>query len=202
MYHQFNMKEIDNQIKNNPITKEEAKKQFVEKTKELGLKHAFDFEDAWEIGKELQRKKHYRAKMEELSEKLHDNPDFITGEEVQKLNPLKHMFADGCYIREIYNPAGQILLTKIHKKKHPFFLMEGEMLILTDKGIETLVAPYYGITEPGTQRIIYSKTGCKFVTVHATESTNIEDIEKEVIADNYKDPEITLDQINLIKEHI
>jgi len=196
------MKEIDNQIKNNPITKEEAKKQFVEKTKELGLKHAFDFEEAWEIGKELQRKKHYRAKMEELSEKLHNNPDFITGEEVKKLNPLKHMFADGCYIREIYNPAGQILLTKIHKKKHPFFLMEGEMLVLTDKGIETLVAPHYGITEPGTQRIIYSKTGCKFVTVHATESTNIEDIEKEVIANNYKDPEITLDQINLIKENI
>jgi hypothetical protein len=196
------MKEIIDQIKYNPITKEEAKKQFIEKTKELGLKHVFDFEEAWEIGKELQRKKHYRVKMEELSDKLHSNPDFITGEEVQKINPLKHTFADGCYIREIYNPAGQILLTKIHKKKHPFFLMEGEMLVLTDKGIETLSAPHYGVTEPGTQRIIYSKTDCKFVTVHATESTNIKEIEKEVIADNYKDPEITLDQINLIKENI
>jgi len=196
------MEEINNQIKNNPITKEQAKKQFEEKTKELGLKHAFNFEEAWDIGKELQRKKHYRVKMEELSSELHKNPNFITGDKVQKLNPLKHMFADGCYIREIYNPAGQILLTKIHKKKHPFFLMEGEMLVLTDKGIETLTAPHYGITEPGTQRIIYSKTGCKFVTVHATENTNIEEIEKEVIADNYKDPEITLDQINLIKENI
>ena len=76
------------------------------------------------------------------------------------------------------------------------------MLVLTDKGVETLTAPHYGITEPGTQRIIYSKTGCKFVTVHATKHTDIEEIEKEVIAENYKDPQITLDQINLIKENI
>jgi len=196
------MNEIEEQIKNNPITKQQAKEQFEEKTKELGLKHAFTFEEAWDIGKELQRKKHYRVKMEELSNKLYENPNFITGDLLQQLNPLKHTFADGCYIREIYNPAGQILLTKIHKKKHPFFLMEGEMLVLTDKGVETLVAPHYGVTEPGTQRIIYSKTDCKFVTVHATESTDIEEIEKEVIADNYKDPEITLDHINLIKQNI
>jgi len=197
------MKEINEQIQNNPLTKEQAKKQFVEKTKELGIKHAFTFDEAWEVGQELRRKKQYREKMEVLSNKLQENPNFITdSDEVLKLNPLKHMFADGCYIREVYNPAGQILLTKIHKKKHPFFLMEGEMLVLTDKGVETLTAPHYGITEPGTQRIIYSKTGCKFVTVHATEHTDIEEIEKEVIAENYQDPQITLDQINLIKENI
>ena len=34
------MKEINEQIQNNPLTKEQAKKQFVEKTKELGIKHA------------------------------------------------------------------------------------------------------------------------------------------------------------------
>ena len=125
------MKEINEQIQNNPLTKEQAKKQFVEKTKELGIKHAFTFDEAWEVGQELRRKKQYREKMEVLSNKLQENPNFITdSEEVLKLNPLKHMFADGCYIREIYNPAGQILLTKIHKKKHPFFLMEGEMLVL------------------------------------------------------------------------
>ena len=50
------MEEINDQIKNNPITKEQAKKQFIEKTKELNLKHAFTFDEAWEIGQELRKK--------------------------------------------------------------------------------------------------------------------------------------------------
>ena len=41
-------------IKN--LTKEQAKKQFVEKTKELGIKHDFTFDEAWEIGEELRLK--------------------------------------------------------------------------------------------------------------------------------------------------
>ena len=76
------------------------------------------------------------------------------------------------------------------------------MIVLTEEGIKTLKAPHYGITEPGTQRVIYSKTDCTFVTVHATDKTDIKEIEKEVIAEDYNDPEITLDQINLIKKHI
>ena len=198
----MNNKDIDNQVLNNPLTKEEARKQFVQKTKELNLKHAFTFDEAWEIGQELRKKQEFRNKMEAISERFKNSEHFITGEEANKLNPLKHSFADGCYIREIFNPAGQLILTKIHKKQHPFFLLEGEMIVLTDEGVKTLKAPHYGITEPGTQRIIYSKTDCTFVTVHATDKTDIKEIEKEVIADDYNDPEITLDQINLIKEHI
>tara|TARA_R100000700_G_scaffold40757_1_gene57512 strand:+ start:10777 stop:11373 length:597 start_codon:yes stop_codon:yes gene_type:complete len=196
------IKDIDKQVLKNPLTKEQAAEQFAKKTKELNLKHAFTFDEAWEIGQELRRKKEFRNKMQKISENFKNSKDFITGKEVNKLNPLKHLFADGCYIREIFNPAGQLILTKIHKKKHPFFLMEGEMIVLTDNGVETLKAPHYGITEPGTQRVIYSKTDCTFITVHATENTNIKEIEKEVIADDYKDPEITLDQVKLIKENI
>jgi len=194
--------DIENQVANNPLSKEQARKQFVEKTEELGLKHSFTFDEAWEIGEELRKKQEFRNQMEVITDNFKKSKNFITGEEANKLNPLKHSFADGCYIREVFNPAGQLILTKIHKKQHPFFLMEGEMVILTEDGAKTLTAPHHGITEPGTQRVIYSKTDCTFVTVHATNNTNIEDIEKEVIADDYNDPEITLKQINLIKEHI
>ena len=67
-------------------------------------------------------------------------------------NPVKHTFADGCYIREIYNPANELLVTKIHKKKASLFLMKGEMSILTESGVERLSAPYHGITLPGTKK--------------------------------------------------
>ena len=35
---------INKQIKENPLSKEECKAQFIEKTEELGLKHSFDFD--------------------------------------------------------------------------------------------------------------------------------------------------------------
>ena len=195
----MNIEEIDEQVKTNPLTKEEAKLQFVEKTKELGIKHSYTFDEAWEIGKELRRRKECRNHLALLSDAFMNTDEVIIGEELAKLNPVEHDFADGCYIRQIYNPAQQLIVTKIHKKKHPFFLMVGEMSILTEEGVEYLKAPYYGITEPGTKRFIYTHTDCVFVTVHATEHTDLNKIEEEVIATDYNDPDITIDEINLLK---
>ena len=93
---------------------------------------------------------------------------------------IRHSFADGCYIREVFNPKGELLVTKIHKVKHPFFLLRGDMTIFTEDGIKRIKAPHYGITHPGTKRIIYCNEDCVFVTVHATEETDISKIEKEV----------------------
>ena len=196
------IEEIDNQVKNYPITKEEARKQFVEKTEELGIKHAYTFDEGWEIGEELKRRRECRNQLAILSDAYMNSKDVLTGEELAKLNPVEHNFADGCYIRQIYNVANQLIVTKIHKKKHPFFLMMGEMSVLTEEGVEYLKAPYYGITEPGTKRFIYTHTDCIFVTVHATENTDLEEIEKEVIAEDYNDPDITLEEINLLKTKI
>ena len=50
-----------------------------------------------------------------------------------KINPLKHTFADGLYIREIFMPKGQIISTGIHKKEHPYFVLKGDISVLTDE---------------------------------------------------------------------
>ena len=56
------LNKINSQAENNPLNKEELKKQFVEKTKELGLKHTFTFDEAYEIGQELVRRQTFRNK--------------------------------------------------------------------------------------------------------------------------------------------
>lgn len=177
---------IKKQVKENPLTKKESKAQFEEMTEQWGLKHSFDFEEAWEIGEEIRRRKDFREKISELEVQI-SNLDTTTAESVQKANPVKHTLAGGCYIREIYNPANELIITKIHKKEHPFFLMKGEMSILTEEGLQHIKAPYQGITKPGTKRVIYTHEECTFITVHATENTTIEDIEKEVICTKYED---------------
>ena len=136
----------------------------------------------------------------QVQENLENHPNGLTGEALEKLNPLKHSFADGCYIREIFNPKGELAVTKIHKVSHPFFLMKGDMTILMEDGIKRIKAPHYGITPAGTKRIIYCHEDCVFVTVHVTELTDIAKIEEEVIAKDFD--EFDKEEIEKFKKQV
>ena len=194
------LNKIKNQTIKAPLAKEESKKQFVELTKKWGIKHTFDFDEAWEIGEQLRRKKDFRNKIKELESKMLDSSTAIKGEQLAESNPVKHSFAEGCYIREIYNPANEIIITAIHAQSHPFFLLKGEMSILTHDGIEHIKAPHYGITKPGIKRIIYTHTPCNFVTVHATELTDPEEIANTVTTKTFEDPRVTKEDMKLINK--
>ena len=191
--------EINKQVENDPLTKEESRAQFVQVTEMLGLKHSFNFDEAWEIGLEVRQRKEFREKITELEEAI-ISVQGTTGEVMHKANPVKHTFAGGCYIREIYNPAHELIVTKIHKKEHPFFLMKGEMSILTEEGIQNIKAPYQGVTKPGTKRAIYTHEECIFITVHATENTTVEDVEEEVVCTRYEDLPPGCDALEMLKE--
>ena len=190
---------INEQILNSPLTKEQAKKQWVKHTKDMDLKHSFTFDETWDTAAELRKKKDFRNQITLVHEALEGNEKAMTGEELHTYNPVKHTFADSCYVREIFNPAGQLIVTKIHKKEHPFFLMKGKMSILTENGVVELEAPHHGITKPGTKRIIYTHTDCVFITVHGTDKKTPEEAEEEVIAKNFDDPVISIEEINLLK---
>ena len=192
--------EINKEIRENenPPTREEAKQHFVEMTNLLDLKHTFDFDEAYDVGLELRRRKEFREKISDLEQVIIDAGN-TTGEVMHKANPVKHTFAGGCYIREIYNPAHELIVTKIHKKEHPFFLMKGEMSILTEEGIQNIKAPYQGVTKPGTKRAIYTHEECIFITVHATENTTIEDVEDEVVCTKYEDLPPGCDVLDMLK---
>ena len=191
--------EINKQVENEPLTKEESRAQFVQVTEMLGLKHSFNFDEAWEIGLEVRQRKEFREKITELEEAI-ISVEGTTGEVMHKANPVKHTFAGGCYIREIYNPAHELIVTKIHKKEHPFFLMRGEMSILTEEGVQNIKAPYQGVTKPGTKRAIYTHEECVFITVHATENTTVEDVEEEVVCTKYEDLPPGCDALEILKE--
>ena len=195
----MDIEDINNQAINDPLSKEELKKQFVEKTKELGLKHTFTFDEAWEVAQEIRKKQEYREKITDLHNQMVEGGALV-GDELNKLNPVKHTFAGGCYIREIFNPAGFFLVTKIHKKEHPFFLMKGKMSILTEDGVKEIEAPYNGVTLPGTKRAIFTHEDCVFITVHATNKQTPEEVEEEVIAKDFNDKEISLDEISALSK--
>ena len=198
---ELNLEKISKQIQEQPLSKEDFIKQFYEKTELLGIKHTFDVEEAWEIGCEIRKRNAFRKKAKEVQEALLDEDNFTN--EVSKIrekNPLKEVTADGLYLREIYNPANELLITKIHAEEHFYFLMSGEMSILTHDGIEHIVGPHYGITKPGIKRFIYTHTPCTFITVHATRGRDIEKMEELMTAEDFNDPRVALEDIKLIQK--
>jgi hypothetical protein len=126
----------------------------------------------------------------------HDSPDFDKLTElVSKMPvdqmidcPVKHTFINGLYMREIVNPAGSLIVTKIHKTQHAFAVMEGEALIYHDGEMHHVKAPYRGITEPGTQRAIHALTRVVFVTYHPNpdNETDVEKLEARLIAEPHE----------------
>ncbi len=97
--------------------------------------------------------------------------------------PLKHRFTDGMYIREIFMPAGSILTSMIHKTNHPFVVSKGKCKVYDGDNVLEIEAPYTGITEPNTRRLIYVEEDTIWTTFHATNKTDVEEIEKEIIVD-------------------
>tara|TARA_R110002051_G_scaffold323964_3_gene419339 strand:- start:203 stop:760 length:558 start_codon:yes stop_codon:yes gene_type:complete len=183
------------------MNKESARKQFDSLTEELSIEHTFSFDEAWdflEYKRALSEVKHpdfkkvpkyskeeFRKGIVRAEEKLKDSP--LARKDVSEYNPVKHYLHGGFYIREIFNPAGEVIVTKIHKVSHPFFLLQGTMSMLTEDGEERISAPYYSITKIGTKRLIYAHTDCIFVTVHSTDKTDIKEIEKDIATENYGD---------------
>ena len=109
-------------------------------------------------------------------------PDVKVGDE---LGTLRHRFADGLYIREITMPKGFVLTSKIHKTTHPYFVLKGDVSVKTEEGDIRIKAPYSGITQAGTKRILFCHEETVWVTVHSTTETDLKRIERELIAQNY-----------------
>lgn len=97
--------------------------------------------------------------------------------------PLKHTFLDGVYVREIFMPAGTLILSKIHKTRHPFSVIEGIVSVWVNGGEEhIIVAPYEGITEPNTQRLLYIHEDCVWLTYHLNpDNEDVGEIEERII---------------------
>ena len=99
---------------------------------------------------------------------------------------VKHSFADGQYIRAITMPEGMVIATKIHNQNHPFFVMKGKCSVYSEKGTEIIEAPYHGITDSGTKRLLYIPEECVWVTVHCTDKLTLAEVEEECIAKDFE----------------
>lgn len=108
----------------------------------------------------------------------------------QKECPVTHRFAPGCYLREILIPEDTVIIGKIHATQHFNIILKGEALVITAEERKKVSAGETFVSDAGIQKLVYAYSDCVWQTVHVTDKTDLEEIEKEVIASSYDQLEV------------
>lgn len=116
----------------------------------------------------------YIDTVRDVQKQLSESPDVIDV-------PVQHHFAPGVYMRQMDAAAGTLVVSKMHRTEHFIMFLKGSCSVLTEDGVELIKAPCVLRTMPGTKRIGYFHEDTSCITIHPTGSTDLEEIEKQVI---------------------
>ncbi len=102
-------------------------------------------------------------------------------------HPLKHVFTEGIYLRELRLEEGTTIVGKIHKEDHIVFLLHGIIAVATDNGVQEYEAPCYIKSPAGVKRVAHAITDIIWVNIHAnpTNTEDLEELENNIIAKDY-----------------
>ena len=97
--------------------------------------------------------------------------------------PVKHNFAEGVYIRELFIPKDSLIIGKRHRYETCNILLKGELSIYMgpDIPVKRMKAPCIFNSKPGTKKMAYSHEDTIFINVHPTNERDLEKIEDEFI---------------------
>jgi hypothetical protein len=110
-----------------------------------------------------------------------------------------HCFHGGMYCREVFRPAGTLIVGKVHKKEHFYFVVFGTVMVTTDDGPQTVEGPQLICSSPGTQRAVYAVTDALCMTFHRTDAITPEAAELDLVED---DPDSPFDANNKLRSPV
>lgn len=95
--------------------------------------------------------------------------------------PPTHTFSDGIYSRHITIPAGVLLTGKVHRRRHLVIVAKGDISVYDEQhGVRRLAAPAVFESMPGARRMGYAHEETVFITVHATRTRDLGQLEAEL----------------------
>ena len=118
--------------------------------------------------------KAYISVVRDVQQQITDNAELIDV-------PVDHHFAPGVYMRQMNAKAGTLVVSKMHRTEHMNILLTGSLTVTTENGIELLKAPLVIKSIPGTKRIGYFHEDSSWITVHPTQTEDLDLIEQQVI---------------------
>jgi hypothetical protein len=136
--------------------------------------------------------------LNELAKLLPQNPrsfrEAITSaEEILKQSPQVHLdvahhFSKGVYARQILMPKGLIITGQVHKTEH-LCIMNGDIDIADENGNFRYTGYHVFNSKPGIKRILATHEDTSFTTIHITEETDLDKLEKALVVETYKEYE-------------
>jgi hypothetical protein len=125
------------------------------------------------FGKGLLPKVPLRQRVENLQREISKLPQYEP--------KTTHTFHAGMYCREVWRPAGVLVVGKVHKKEHFYLIVSGTVAITTDDGVQLVTGPHLLCSTPGTKRAVYAETDALCMTFHVVDAKTIEDAEAELV---------------------
>lgn len=115
-----------------------------------------------------------RDKVEQLQAELVKLPQYQPD--------TKHYFHGGMYCREVFRPAGVLVVGAVHKQEHFYMIVSGTVQITDGEGnAQEVTGPHLFLSKPGTKRAVYAVTDALCMTFHATGSKTVEEVEAELV---------------------
>jgi len=100
---------------------------------------------------------------------------------------VEHFFAPGTYGRQMTIPKGVMIIGKIHKHSHINIISKGIIDVMTEFGVARYEAPITFISNPTTKRVVHAVEETIWTCIHATNKTDLDEIEQELIAISYEE---------------
>lgn len=101
-----------------------------------------------------------------------------------------HLFAPGIYVRVLHMAAGSVIVSKVHATEHFCLALSGRARVRVGDSVEVVAGPKLMRTMPGTQRALYIEEDAIWITFHPTEETDLDAIERQIIAESFDDPRL------------
>lgn len=97
--------------------------------------------------------------------------------------PIAHHFAGQTYVREMFMPAGTLVVGKRHRYEGLNILLEGKVSIFVDRDqpVMHLEGPAIIKTEAFRKKLLYSHTDVRFCNLHKVDTQDLAEIEADVI---------------------
>ena len=120
---------------------------------------------------------------------MHAQVDWLQDEMLSKFEAVEcetlHHFAPGIYIREMRAPKGTLLTTYTHKTEYLSICLKGSAVIwsLPTGTTKRIDAPAIVPTQPGTRRVGYIYEDCVWLSIHATNETDIAKLEQDLFVE-------------------
>lgn len=99
---------------------------------------------------------------------------------------LRHDFAPGLYARTVMLPKGTIIEGAVHGTWHFLVLLTGDVEIMDEFHVERIKAPKFFASPKGVKRIVFAHEDSIITTIHATDKTTVEEVERDIKFDTYE----------------